>query len=134
MEIAQVKDVMTDTAITVGPDATIETATKLITENKFNGVPVIDANKKLVGLVTEYNLINELMNGNAKDIMMLKTAEVMDKTPLTLYFDDTYETALKLFNDHHSVNPVPVIDHDSKLVGVLSRYDMLKLIKIYGHS
>jgi CBS domain-containing protein len=58
----------------------------------------------------------------------------MDMTPMTLFFDDSFEVAVDLFNRHHRVNPVPVIDHSNKLVGVLSRFDLIKLLKIYGHS
>lgn len=147
MEIAQVKDVMTDNAVTATPEMPILETARLISEHHFSGVPVIDKAGKLVGLVTEYNLINEQgllssptleniarMPQKIENIIALKTADVMDTTPLTLYFDDTFEDAVKLFNDHHSVNPVPVIDHENKLVGVLSRYDLIKLLKIYGHS
>lgn len=147
MQSAQVKDIMTDGAVTATPEMPILETAKLIIEHHFNGVPVVDKQGKLVGLVTEYNLINEqglfvtptlenLSNFPKKieRVISLKTADVMDTTPLTLYFDDDFEVALKLFNDHHSVNPVPVIDHENKLVGVLSRYDLIKLLKIYGHN
>ena len=158
MELTQVKDVMTDKPVAAKPETPILETARLITEHHFNGVPVVDNDNKLVGLVTEYNLINEesllhlptLQNvlkslpvfgkdkgqfsEKVQQVMNLKTADVMDTTPLTLYFDDSFETALKLFNDHHRVNPVPVIDRSNRLVGVLSRYDLIKLLKIYGHN
>ena len=147
MNIAKVKDIMTDNTISATPDMPILKTAQLITDNHFNGVPVIDKDGKLVGLVTEYNLINEQnllpslslesignFEKKLEEMLKLKTADVMDTTPLTLHFDDSFEIALELFNKHHSVNPVPVVDNDNKLVGVLSRYDLIKLLKMYGHS
>ena len=149
---------MTTQPVSARADMPILETAKLITEHHFNGVPVVDANGKLVGLVTEYNLINEEsllhlptlqsvlkslpvfskdkgeFSREIKKVMDLKTADVMDTTPLTLFFDDAFETAVKLFNEHHRVNPVPVIDHDNKLVGVISRFDLIKLLSVYGHS
>lgn len=156
--IAQVKDIMSDKPVSATVDMPILEVAHLITEHHFNGVPVVDKDNKLVGLVTEYNLINEKsllhlptlqsvlkslpvfgkdkgeFKEKIEEVVNLKTSDVMDNTPLTLYFDDAFETAVNLFNEHHRVNPVPVIDHDNKLVGVVSRYDLIKLLKIYGHS
>lgn len=157
-DIAQVKDIMSDKVVSANVDMPILEVAHLITEHHFNGVPVVDKDNKLIGLVTEYNLINEKsllhlptlqsvlkslpvfskdkgeFQEKIEEVEALKTKDVMDTTPLTLFFDDSFEDAIKLFNEHHRVNPVPVIDHDNKLVGVVSRYDLVKLLKIYGHN
>lgn len=64
----------------------------------------------------------------------MNAKDVMNKEPLTLQYSDTYETAMKLFSEHHRVNPVPVIDEENVVVGIISRYDMLKLLRLYGHT
>lgn len=140
MEMAQVKDIMTDKVITVTPELPVLQAAELIAKHRFNGIPVADQAGTLVGILTEYTLITFVVGneGNLSEKMQkfasLTVADVMDKKPLTLKFDDTFETALQLFNDHHGVNPVPVIDAQNKLVGVVSRFDLMKLLKLYGHN
>lgn len=157
MDVARVKDIMTDSVVSVRPETPILETARIIADHKFSGVPVVGASNELVGLVTEYSLINEksLLHlptlqrllqklpgiqlpadfaDNVKKVELLRTVDVMDKKPLTLYFDDTFEAAVALFNAHHRINPVPVIDHDNKVVGVLARYDLIKLLKMYGHS
>ncbi|MDP3697656.1 MAG: CBS domain-containing protein [Candidatus Taylorbacteria bacterium] len=50
----------------------------------------------------------------------------MNKEPLTLDPDIPYDDVIKLFREHHRVNPIPVIDKDRKVLGVISRFDVLR--------
>lgn len=147
-----VKDVMTTDVISVSPEMSVFAAIEIFIDKGFNGLPVVDKNNKLVGLLTQYNLImlDFLMNvpklGNlvgptlqtAKDTKEpqkeLKVGDVMEKEPITLLYDDSYERALELMNKHHRINPIPVIDNDKNLKGIVSRYDLLRLIKLFGHT
>ncbi len=56
----QVKDIMTRATITVTPDVTVNMATEIILGNKFGCLPVIDKSNKLVGIITETDLLREL--------------------------------------------------------------------------
>lgn len=158
MEATLVKDIMTTDPVSVSPDTTVLEVLKIFTERKFNGLPVVDSEKNLIGLVTEYNLITaesllhlptlekisktassplkdlEYLSEQVKKTATLTVGEVMEKNPLTLLYDDTFEKALEMLNQHHRVNPIPVVDKENKLVGVVSRYDLLKLLKLFGHT
>ena len=131
-ETVLVKDIMTDKVFTVAPETPILDGIKLLIAHSFNGLPVVDKDKKLVGLVTEYNLIADMFSQGGKlqeqlkRLESIKTKDVMVADPLTLYFDNTFGDALKLFSDHHRINPVPVIDHDNRLVGIVSRFDLIQ--------
>jgi CBS domain-containing protein len=127
-----------------------KTATKIITDHKFNGVPVVDKEGSLVGIVTEHDLISGAsgihlptlqtvltnlpvfskdkaeFSKDISNVMKLVVKDVMNKDPLTLLVTATYEETVKTFQAHHAVNPIPVIDSTRKLVGVVSRYDVLK--------
>ena len=128
-----VRDLMTTEVTTTSPKAALLAVAKIFNEHKFNGLPVVDEENKLVGLITEYNLISVLLA--KKDTLdSLTVGEVMEKEPLTILFDDTFEHALELMHQHHRVNPIPVVDQNGKLVGIVSRYDLLKLIKLFGHT
>lgn len=145
--MAHVTDIMTEKVITVGPKTKVSEIIKILNDHGYNGLPVVDSDGKLLGLVTEYNLINhqsllptflekrwDQLADDAKQLADKTVDAVMEKEPLVLRFSDTYETALGLFNKHHRVNPVPVVDENDKLVGIVSRFDLLKLLRLYGHT
>ena len=141
------KDIMTKEVISARPDTSILDVAKLLAEHNFDGVPVTDADNKLVGLVTEYDLINKTSAVHLptlqvvlknlpqfkkeeahfqEEILSLKASDIMNKEPLTLTPDVSYEDIIKLFREHHRVNPIPVIDKDHKVIGVISRFDVLR--------
>lgn len=158
MDATLVKDVMTSDPVTINPEASVLEVVKILALKHFNGLPVVDKNGDLVGLVTEYNLITaeailnipaleklsktpdistndiQYLADHMKKAAQLRVADVMEKKPITIRYDATFEQALELMNMHHRVNPIPVVDEGGKLVGVVSRYDMLKLLKLYGHT
>ena len=158
MDVTLVKDIMTTDVLSVSATDTILSVVKIFTDHKFNGLPVVDADKKLIGLITEYNLITaesllhlptlekisknaqspteelEYLSQQVKKTTALTVADVMERQPITLAYDDTFEKALEVLNQHHRVNPIPVLDKERKLVGVVSRYDLLKLLKLFGHT
>jgi CBS domain-containing protein len=145
-----IKDIMTKDPVTVKAATPLVDVAKILTEHKFNGLPVIDDNGILAGIVTEYSLISsqsgihlptlQAVLGNlpvfSKDksefteeiaaVTKLTARDVMNNDPLTLSSTATYEEVVRAFQDHHGVNPIPVIDPQRKLVGVVSRYDVLK--------
>ena len=141
------KDIMTKEVIAVHPDTNLLDVAKILAEHNFDGVPVTDNDNKVVGIVTEYDLINktsavhlptlqvvlrnlpqfkEEESHFQEEILSLKVADIMNKDPLTVPPDMPYDEVIKLFKDHHRVNPIPVIDKDHKIIGVISRFDVLR--------
>src|SRR3989344_3215468 len=145
-----VKDIMTENFISVGPDMPIADAAKVLADNKFDGVPVVEDGSKLVGILTEYDLISSGSAGHlptlqtvlknlsafredrkafeaeTREISSLRVRDIMNKDPLTLPESVTYEEVIKTFQEHHRVNPIPVINDQNIVVGVVSRFDVLK--------
>ncbi len=148
--IQSVKDMMTRDVITVLPNTPLSDVAQIIGEHKFDGVPVVDVDNKLLGVINEYELIKKglavhlpTMQTVLKNISMIDrehaklgeefkktlnlTAEkIMNSEPLTLNQSAPIEEAVQLFIDHHRVNPIPVIDDENRVVGIVSRYDILK--------
>lgn len=141
------KDIMTKEVMSVRPDTSLLDTAKLIAEHNFDGVPVVDNENHLVGIVTEYDLINKTSAVHLptlqvvlrnlpqfkkeeahfqEEILSLKVSDIMNKDPLTLTPDVSYDDIIKLFREHHRVNPIPVIDKDHKVIGVISRFDVLR--------
>ena len=117
---------MTTRVMSVSSETTLLDAGKKLAANKFNGLPVVDVNNVLVGIVTEYDIIAHISGRTGTHNNALTVGEIMTKNPYTLSQDATFEEALTLFRDHQTANPVPVIDNDRRVVGVVSRTDLLK--------
>lgn len=141
------KDIMTKEVVWVHPETSLLDVAKVLAEHNFDGVPVVDNENRLIGIVTEYDLINKTSAVHLptlqvilrnlpqfkkeeahfqEEILSLKVADIMNKEPLTLDPDLPYDEVINLFREHHRVNPIPVIDKDHKVLGVISRFDVLR--------
>lgn len=152
-----VRDFMTKKVISVSPDSPIADATKIITEHSFDGLPVVNRNNQLVGIITEYDLItktSDLSNSflakilndvyasreadsirpEIKSISKLTVADIMNPEPLTLREDATFEEVINTFRQHHRVNPIPIVDDQNKIVGIVSRFDVLRPLNILSYT
>jgi len=145
-----IQDIMTREVISVSPEMSVFEAHEIITSNNLDGAPVIDGQNRLVGILTEYDLIvkgpslhlptfqkllssvklyKENSNGLKSDLEKLrelKVKDVMNADPLTLLDTTPFEEVVVAFRDHHRVNPIPVINNNKRVVGVVSRFDVLK--------
>ena len=145
---------MEKNVVSVGPDTPLSEAASIIAKGAFDGVPVVDDGNTLVGILTEYDLISKSsaihlptfqkiledltvfskdkkeFQSDVADIANMKVRDVMNDDPLTLHHDATYEEVVTAFRDHHRVNPIPVIDKDKKVLGVVSRFDVLKVFSL----
>ena len=64
----------------------------------------------------------------------MTVADVMNKEPLVLEEERSVDDAIRAFTEHHKVDPIPVINSEKKPIGVISRFDMVKLFSEYGVS
>ena len=139
---------MTKEVIFVHPETSVFEAHKILSSHYFNGLPVVDDESRLLGILTEYDLLvkgstiesffsevpgKELYERFSEEIEKLRkttVGEVMNTDPITFSEDATAQEIVKAFVEHHRVNPIPVIDKDRKVVGIVSRYDALVLFYV----
>ncbi len=135
--------------ITVMPDTKIEELAKLLIDNQISGVPVVDANTKLIGIVTEGDLLHkqttpktptmnsflgglaytkefEQYNSDLKKLSACTASEIMTET-LALVNEDTTVKEISTIMVDKKINRVPVV-RDDKLVGIVTRADVLKTL------
>jgi CBS domain-containing protein len=148
--VGTVEDLMTKNPATVSPDTPVVTAANILFGRHFNGLPVVDNEGTLCGIFTDHDLLvngssihlptflklleglpvykekMEPLSRDIKKIISMKVRDVMNSDPLTLRADTGIEEALRAFSEHHRVNPIPIVDSEKKLVGILSRYDIIK--------
>lgn len=122
----QVVDVMTTDVITVTADTSIKEAARLMFRNRVSGLPVCDAQSCLVGIITEADFLRlEVARQEADDVQPVETVgEVMNPTVITVAPEAPIADAARVMvvND---VNRLPVVDKESKILGIVSRLDVV---------
>lgn len=133
-----VAEIMNRNVVSVSPTTPLLDAMRILTKNSFDGVPVVAEGNRLVGILTEYDLIhfiqpavdNSGVSEKSREKMDAMTVvDVMNTDPLTVQSGVPVSDIILLFRDHHRVNPVPVVDEKKMLVGIISRYDIIKLFE-----
>jgi CBS domain-containing protein len=94
---------------------------RLMTKQNFGGVPVVAEDGSLVGLVTEYDLLQAMIEG--RDLRKVFASEIMTTQPLAARENMTLEEVANLFQDRY-VMRLPVV-RGKQLVGIVARRDLL---------
>ncbi len=106
--------------ISIEPDATVAEADALMGEYKISGVPVVDKDDTLIGIITNRDM------RFITDMASIKVKEVMTHAPLiTANEGITLEEAAKVLQEH-KVEKLPIVDADGKLKGLVTIKDILK--------
>jgi len=100
-----------------------DVATQLV-KSEFSGMPVADPDGKVVGVVTESDIVRELIAG--KRLENLTAGEAMTGPPITVEVETPVEEVMKKLEENRIVR-VPVTD-DGKLVGIISRRDIIRSV------
>ena len=142
---------MNTEVISVFPETSLAEATRLLLVHGLTGMPVVDRDNSVLGILTEYDLINKdsaihlptlqkVLKGFAahdhletqpdvQKVLSLMVKDVMNSDPLLFQGEATIEEVIATFRAHHRVNPVPVVDKNKKVIGIVSRADVLKIFK-----
>ena len=97
------------------------TIAHLMIHRNFGSLPVVEEDGTLVGIVTEYDLLQAMIDG--RDLRKVLATEIMSAYPVTITEDQTLAQVADLFQDRY-ITRVPVV-RDKKLVGILARRDLL---------
>lgn len=144
----KVKDIMTREVITVTEEKTVEEVVDIIIKNKISGVPVVNEDNEIIGIVSESDLIYKekeistptfvpILEGyilldsvkkfqeKLKKKIAYKVKDIMSEPVIKVTEDEEVKEVVNIMIDK-KVNRVPVINDDGKLVGIVSRSDILK--------
>ena len=121
MKTTKASDIMTDKVITVKKDLVVTEAIALLLRWHISALPVVDDEGKMIGIISEIDLVNLAFDGNAADT----TVEDVMITNI-IYFGPHTELAdlVRTFSKKH-LRRVPIIDK-GKVVGIVSRRDILR--------
>ena len=116
-----VRQVMEDAVFTVSPQAKGSVIADLLAERNFGSVPVVEEDRTLVGLVSEFDLLRVMDEG--KDLGQLAATDIMTRDVVTVTEEMPVKDVVHLLQEQHLIR-VPVVKGKT-LVGVVARRDIV---------
>ena len=111
-----VKEIMTKDVITVPPAMPVREVANLLSERNVSGVPVIDDEGRVLGVVSELDVVGR-QGATAADVMSKQVISVTEET-------DVREVVQLFLNER--VRRVPVLSGEQRLIGIVSRSDLVQ--------
>src|SRR5579863_9526852 len=117
-------DIMTRKVCTIHPESSAQEAAQILSRHRISGLPVVNADDKIIGMVTEADIISKVHREGllVSDIMSHEVISVKEETPVG-------DIAMLL--TERKIKRVPVVSGD-KLVGIVSRGDIVHAVA-QGH-
>jgi CBS domain-containing protein len=145
----KVRDIMTTKIVAVGPETSVNDIARLMCENNVSGVPVVDEANKIVGVITELDMIVrntrlelpafvQILDGRImletpghyekrlRHMLGTHAQDIMTRDVVCLSPDAEVEDVATLMVKRR-VNPVPIVENDV-LVGIVSRADIIRMM------
>lgn len=142
------KEIMTTDVIVANKNDRIADVAELLIKEKIGGLPVVDENNKVVGIISETDIMQKettvdsprvinffqgliflddmkKLEDDMKKIAAYKVEDLMSKDIVTVNENDTFDYIANIMIKE-SINRVPVVDKDNHLKGIICRYDIIK--------
>ncbi|HEU5470882.1 MAG TPA: CBS domain-containing protein [Actinophytocola sp.] len=130
------RDIMTSPVVTIRPEATIQAAAALLTDRGFTALPVVDEDDRLVGIVTEADLVRDRILPDPRDHLRRErvprapsrstVGEVMTSPAVAMSpGTDVAQLAAALLEARQ--RSMPIVD-GSRLVGIVTRRDLVRVV------
>jgi CBS domain-containing protein len=143
--MTKVQDLMTSDVFTVGPDTPFKDVVEVLLRHDVSGLPVVDGQGGLLGIITEADLVSkeayesqrrrpvqvlfDVLTGDTRwthKARGLTAGSVMTPRPFAIGPDDDVTFAARRMLEHR-VKRLPVVDPENRVVGILSRHDLLRV-------
>lgn len=127
--MCRARDLMVADVITIREDAIVQEAIDTLLKHKISGLPVVDYTDRLVGIISEYQLLEIIF---APHLARSRVGELMTKDVVTVE-EDLPVTEIASQFVLHRIRRVPVV-RDGRIVGVIARRDLLRHTSKSGQS
>ncbi len=150
------KDVMTTPVIAITVDTPLKRAAEILDENSFSGVPVVDEEEKLVGILSETDILRytqQIIGQPLRDphrvftksqeilhidithrgvevieLVANTTVETLMTVELYTVLEETPLSEVVGLMHEHSINRIPVVGENNLLVGIVTRADIISAL------
>jgi CBS domain-containing protein len=150
--VMKAADVMVTNVITVGPDACVQDVARILLDSRISGVPVVGSDGKLLGIVSEGDLMRRVEAGTgrrrpwwlaiftgrealASEFVRehsRRVTDVMTRNVVTATSDAPL-SAIATLLERNAIKRVPIVD-DGKVVGIVSRANLLQALACQGEQ
>jgi CBS domain-containing protein len=136
-----VKEIMTKSVISILPDASLKQVGRILKEKRISGLPVVDNNANILGIVTLTDMLkilgqiyqsrlekketpeSESSQTYEQEKLKAKVSDIMTKNVFTLEENDTVEDVMKLMFSK-GIHTIPVVK-DGKVIGIMGKRDLV---------
>ncbi|MFE9171743.1 CBS domain-containing protein [Streptomyces kebangsaanensis] len=146
MQHDKIGSVMTDEVVRAEYGTSFKEVARLLADHRISGLPVVDEDEHVIGVISETDLMarqaqtpdrrepgrhfRALLTGTARRRAVKAKArtagQLMTEPPVTVHADDTIVEAARTMAERH-VERLPVIDEEDRLVGIVTRRDLLRV-------
>lgn len=139
-----VREIMTVKVVTVRPDTEIREAARLLSENRISGMPVIDYEGRVIGIVSEADIlasagikkehkIRDILGYLSGEVVLSgktgrSVGDIMTSPAITIGPDTDIRDAGRIISEKR-IKRLPVVDREGKLIGIISRADIIRAIR-----
>lgn len=123
-----VKEYMSASVVTFSPDEDVLEAIHTLVERRISGSPVVDGAGNIVGMLSEKDCMKVALEAGYNEGMGGKVGDYMTKNVETIDADSSIMEVAKAFIDN-PYKRFPVVDEEERLVGQISRADVLRAIE-----
>ncbi len=141
------RDIMTEGAIACLPDTPLEQVVRTLAEHDISGMPVIDADERVIGIVSESDLLlademeppkmktalfgfyilRESVMDRAAKMRGVRVRDIMTKKVISFSPDDSVSKIAHTLHEKN-INRVPIVDEEKRLLGIISRGDIVRAL------
>jgi CBS domain-containing membrane protein len=143
------KEVMSKAVAAVDRDTPLKDVAEVMAHHGVSGVPVLDEHKAVVGIISERDFLNAFAPAGAKSFMEVlatclagtgciavtarkqRAKEIMTAPPICVGEETSVSEIARIFAEKR-INRVPVTDRNGKLVGIVSRADIVRFSFVYN--
>ena len=148
MDIKTAKDIMTQEVIVAKKGDSIANVADLLIKEKIGGLPVVDSDNKVIGIISETDIMKKekyieapqfinILQGliflddikkfeqDIKKVAAYKVEDLMSTDIVKVCEDDTFDNIANIMIKK-SINRVPVVDKENTLKGIICRYDIIR--------
>jgi CBS domain-containing protein len=117
-------DLMSQQVVVAREDTNAEQISARLLAGEFNGVPVVDDNGTVIGIVTALDILRAIQGGKKLNAMLAR--DIMTPNPSTVKRDTPLEEIISIMVEKEIVLVPVVEENNNKLIGVVARLDILR--------
>lgn len=120
----RLSEIMTSPVETCRPEEVVRRVARRMTERTIGSMPVVDKDNRLVGMITERDMVGKVVAAESADPGALSAGDIMSRDPLSLP-PATYMYEAMAFMTGHRIKHLPVVDR-GELLGMVSLRDLMR--------